>query len=159
VWAKRYDGPKGGDDSARALAVSPDGTRVFVGGVSISSSYADYATVAYDTTNGTELWSKRYAGPGGEYDAIHAIDVSPDGTKIFVAGESTGSGTGLDYATVSYDAATGTKLWASRFKGSGNGNDYARSIVVAPDGTQVFVTGEAVGTTSAYDFVTIAYAA
>jgi WD40 repeat protein len=47
LWAAVWDGPDHGPDNAFALAVSPDGTQVYVtGGTGISN---DYATIAYGT--------------------------------------------------------------------------------------------------------------
>jgi outer membrane protein assembly factor BamB len=47
LWASRYHGPAGQSD-ASALAVSPDGTKVFVSGTTVAgTSRRDYATVAY----------------------------------------------------------------------------------------------------------------
>src|SRR2546427_50682 len=84
LWLKRYNGPANSVDEATALGVSPDGSKVFVTGYSDGSgSFADYATVAYGTATGTQLWAKRY-GPGHGYDAANAIGVSPDGSKVFV---------------------------------------------------------------------------
>ena len=40
--------------------------------------------------------------------------VSPDGQTVFVTGYS-GSSTGDDYATVAYNAATGTPRWVKRY--------------------------------------------
>src|SRR5206468_789061 len=63
LWAARYNGPANGGDSANALRVSADGTKVFVTGYSTgSTSDLDYATLAYDAATGVELWVKRYNG-------------------------------------------------------------------------------------------------
>ena len=45
--------------------------------------------------------------------------VSPDGSKVFVTGYSVGSASGYDYATVAYDASTGSELWVKRYDGPG----------------------------------------
>jgi WD40 repeat protein len=76
---------------------------------------------------------------------------------VFVTGESTGSGTGSDYSTVAYDAATGAQLWVSRYDGPGGLVDEAFSPGVSPEGARVFVTGETGGSTSDEDHTTISY--
>src|SRR5438067_7389412 len=57
-WSRRYAGSA--DDEARAVAVSPDSTTVFITGYSVGSSNdRDYLTIAYDASTGTPLWWKR----------------------------------------------------------------------------------------------------
>jgi hypothetical protein len=162
LWATRYTGPANGlvyGDAARALGVSPDGSEVFVtGGSTGSTGTYDYTTVAYDPTSGDELWVKRYDGPRDAYDRAIAIGVSPDASEVFVTGYSKGSSSGYDYATVAYDASTGTKLWVKRYDGPANGHDYASALEVSPVGSQVFVTGTSNGSTN-YDYATVAYRA
>jgi hypothetical protein len=53
LWVSRYSGPGSGVDFARALGVSPDGSRVLVTGLGRGSGTGDdYATVAYDASTG-----------------------------------------------------------------------------------------------------------
>lgn len=48
LWARRYNGPGNGNDYAQSMAVSPDGTAVYVTGSSVGTGSAeDYATIAY----------------------------------------------------------------------------------------------------------------
>ena len=68
-------------------------------------------------TPGTELWASRYNGPGRMDDVANAAKISPDGSTVFVTGGSPGSKTGHDYATLAYDAATGSKVWTMRYDG------------------------------------------
>ena len=153
LWTKRYDGPGNSIDSAPSVAVSPDGTEVFVTDLStgVTNSY-DYATVAYEVSTGTKLWAKRYDGPSSGEDMAISVAAGPGGTEVFVTGESGG------YATIAYDAAMGTELWTKRYSGPGNGGQ-ANWVSVSPDGTEVFVPGGSSGTTTQSDFATIAYAA
>jgi hypothetical protein len=158
-WVKRYTGlGGGGDDGATALGVSPDGTKVFVTGYSVGASGAvDYATVGYSASSGAKLWAKRYDGSGKNDDDATSLGVSPDGTTVFVTGESASSGTGQEYATVAYNASTGAKLWVATYHGPGTAGSSAFALGVAPEGASVFVTGRSSGSTSGYDYATVAY--
>jgi len=90
------------------MAVSPAGGVVYVTGWSDGvTSGLDYATVAYDASTGAQLWVSRYDGTGGG-DAAQSIAVSPGGDTVYATGTSLGSGTGYDYATLAYNATTGT---------------------------------------------------
>jgi WD40 repeat protein len=155
-WVKRYTG-SGLRSTALSVAVSPNGNRVFVTGASMGATDFDYATIGYTAATGARLWVKRYNGPGNGFDAAQQVAVSPDGAKVFITGESTGTTSGPDYATIGYTAATGARLWVKRYNGPGDSTDGAISLTVNPDGSRVFVTGESIGATSHEDYATIAY--
>ena len=126
-------------------------------GQSDGSGGFDYATIAYDAATGTQLWVKRYNGPENLGNVANALGVSPDGSRVFVTGESIGSGSDSDYATVAYDAATGTQLWVTRYNGPDSRLDQANALGVSPDGSRVFVTGESLGSGSDFDYASVAY--
>ena len=111
--------------------------------------YFDYATVAYQVGTGAQKWVARYRGPTLSVDDGNAIRVSPDGSAVFVTGQSTGDGTGFDYATIGYDTSTGAQLWATRYNDSGNLDDNAYALEMSSDGSTLFVTGSTA--TIAYD--------
>jgi hypothetical protein len=160
LWAKRYNGPENVGDEAYAVAASPDGSRVFVTGAVNTGLFGfnpDYATVAYDASTGATLWVRRYNGPQNHLDYAYAIAASPDGTTVFVTGQSDGAASQADYATIAYDAATGATLWIRRYDGPGDNVDGAGSVAISPNGSKVFVTGGSIGATSSYDYATIAY--
>ena len=166
IWTARYNGPASGSDSAGSLAVSNDGSKVFVtGGAATASFNVDFTTVAYRAETGAKLWANRYDGPPTSYDYGSALAVSNDGTKLFATGSSTGgpvtlNDLGYDYATIAYSAATGARVWVERYDGPASHDDFAGSIGLTGDGTKVFVTGTsyseipAVGDT---DFATVGY--
>ena len=140
------------------MAVSPTGGSVFVTGTSDRvSSGPDYATVAYNAATGAQQWVKRYNGPANGEDNADAVTVSPTGSSVYVTGYSFGNGTGPDFATVAYDAATGAQQWVKRYNGPGNGQDEGDSVAVSPSGSTVFITGYSTGAGTNYDYSTIAY--
>lgn len=154
VWSQRYDGPESLDDEATAIAVSPDGTKVFVTGRSFadySGSLDDYATIAYDAATGAELWVERYEGLDVGYDDANAIVADPDGTTVYVTGISD-----ADFATIAYQADTGTEVWVARYSGPGESSNRANAVAVNAAGTRVYVTGNISGT-HPWDYGTVAY--
>jgi DNA-binding beta-propeller fold protein YncE len=160
LWVARYTGlSRESIDDAEAIAMSRGGGRVFVTGRSGGAGRDDdYATVGYKASTGLELWVRRYDGPGHVNDRARSIVVSPDGATVFVSGESGGTSTGHDYATIAYNAGSGSSRWVRRFDGPASRHDEAMSVVVGPRGMKVFVTGRSRGRSS-YDFATIAYLA
>ena len=142
LWASRYNGPGNGIDEAASMAVSPDGTKVFVTGQSQAGSIDEYATVAYNAATGAQLWVRRYHGPGNGDSMAFSAGVSPDGTRVFVTGTSWGGASRYDFATLAYNAATGAQMWASRFNDHTNNSDTALSLAVSPTGNAVYVTGQ-----------------
>jgi glucose dehydrogenase len=158
LWATRYNGPGNGNNQATALAISPGANTLFVTGDSAGGHDLDYATIAYNTTTGKQLWARRYNGPGNGNDIPFAVAVSPDGNTVYITGSSKAAATGGDYATVAYNTTTGTQLWTDRYNGLGNGNDTAYSVAASPATGTIFVTGASLGSgVSQSNFATIAY--
>ncbi len=144
LWMSRYNGPGDGTDEPFAIAVSPDGARVYVTGRIYVSALAnnDYATVAYEAATGAQVWVRRYSGPGEGDDRAESLGVSPDGTRVYVTGRSPGSLAVSDFATLAYDAATGVTIWVRRYNDVGDsGGAGAFDLAVSPDGALVYVTG------------------
>jgi uncharacterized delta-60 repeat protein len=154
VWGQGYNGPGNSNDVATSIAVDAAGN-VYVTGQSFgSTTLFDYATVKYNTA-GDEMWVQRYHGPGDGSDKATSIAVDAAG-NVYVTGESPGSGSGKDYATIKYNTS-GTGLWLQRYNGTGNSDDYAKNIAVDASGN-VYVTGDSWGSGgTGSDYVTIKY--
>ncbi len=155
-WVARYNGSDYGHNDAQAMAIDGLGN-VYVTGISWggggSGTFDDYATVKYDTS-GTQQWVARYNGPGIFGDVGRAIAVDASG-NVYVTGESMGSGSGYDYATIKYNSS-GTQQWVDRYNGPGNGDDDARAVAIDGSGN-VYVTGYSLGSGSGFDYATIKY--
>jgi len=142
-WVARYHGGTG-DDFAYDLAADASGN-VYVTGETVGSGTgSDYGTVKYNA-KGRQQWVARYNGPGEAYasDRANAVAIDASG-NVYVTGESEGSGTETDYATVKYNAA-GFQVWVARYNGPGNSFDHATALAVDASGKvssgKVYVTG------------------
>ena len=98
VWLKRYQGRENSDNLARAMVVSPDGTKVFVTGNSGPGNHV--STIAYSEATGETLWTARY----NTFTEAQAMAVSPDGSRVFVTGDI--GERSADYLTIAYDSST-----------------------------------------------------
>lgn len=152
-WVARYNGPGNAEDIANALALDALGNVYVTGQSEGSGTFADYATIKYNTA-GVELWAARFNGADNAFDAANALALDASG-NVYVTGQSGGSGTFADYATIKYNTA-GLQQWEARYNGPGNGFDIATAIAL-DDNANVFVTGRSQGNGSGFDYATIKY--
>jgi hypothetical protein len=114
-------------------------------------------TIFYDKGSaqaGDEIWVKRYNGPAKGDDFARAMAMDKSG-NVYVTGESPGSGSYRDYATIKY-SGSGNQLWAARYNGPGNRDDFATAVAVDGSGN-VYVTGYSKAPGTGYDYTTIKY--
>ncbi len=173
LWRASFDGPAHGDDQARRVAVSEDGSAVFVAGyTTVTGSDYDLLVGAYSAVDvpetaederGAHLWTGTYDG-NREIDVAFGLGISPDGSRVFATGQSGAEGRGvqrqnIDYATVAFDARSGQRLWASRYAGPMRGENLPFDLAVSPTGDRVYVTGQGSGdaTDLDWDVTTVAY--
>jgi hypothetical protein len=153
IWAARYIGPGNGPDYAGAVGLDPAGNVYVTGGSTGAGTSYDYATIKYDP-NGNQLWVARYDGPASGDDAAAGLAVSSLG-NVYVTGQSLGSTTSNDYATIKYDP-NGNQLWVARYDGPASGDDFATAIALSSD-EHVHVTGASSGSGTNLDYATIQY--
>jgi len=116
-------------------------------------SNRDYLTIRYKP-NGDTSWVRKYNGTGNNFDTPYKLTIDKQ-CNVFVTGASYGSGGLADYFTISYDTL-GNVIWSNRYNGTANNYDDAR--YVALDNAQnLYVTGDAVETSTGRDMVTIKY--
>jgi hypothetical protein len=152
LWVRRYNGPGNGSDVGYALAVDGSGN-VYVTGSSMGSgTIFDCATIKYNS-NGDTLWVRRYNGPGNDEDWGEDLHVD-DAGNVYVAGESIGSGTHYDFATIKYNS-NGDTLWVRRYNGPEIFFDHLTALSVNGSG-DVYVTGS-INSGTIKDYATIKY--
>ena len=153
LWYALFNGAGNREDDAKAIATDNSGN-VYVTGESRGAALmSDYCTVKY-TSGGVKIWERYYNGPANGAD--YAYDVTTDQSgNIYVTGQSAGSGTGDDFATVKYNSA-GTEQWVQRFNGTGNGADIANTVETDFAGN-VYVSGSTYSTGTGYNSVLIKY--
>jgi uncharacterized delta-60 repeat protein len=104
-WVQRYNGPGNNRDDAYSMLVDGSGNVYVTGRSTGSGTSYEYATIKYNTF-GIEQWVQRYNGPGNTDD--YALSLALDGSgNVYITGESTGSGTAFDYATIKYSQPVG----------------------------------------------------
>lgn len=152
-YESRYDGQTGGSDRAEAVVVSPDGSKVYVGGYA-SGSGLDILVAALDASTGALVWADERALSSGA-DRIADLALSPDGAVLYAHGDRDG-----DLLTIAYDAESGEALWQATHDGPGSGSDAGRAVDVSADGAMVYVGGygdRVTGSTRHLDGLTVAY--
>jgi len=146
LWVAQTVFPRFVPHTVTSIAVSPDGSKVFVGGSS--------GTVAYNAATGAQLWLDRYKLAWERF--LVSLAVSPDSATVYVTSGSSTPTTVRHYWTAAISAVTGAKLWQATYHGAGTAVKIGTtSLALSPDGSAVYVTG----TANANEYTTIAYAA
>jgi WD40 repeat protein len=133
--------------SITSIAVSPDGSAVFISGSS--------GTVAYDAATGAQLWLDAYKQV---YDRSRvSLAVSPDSSTVYVTSGSNAPGSSAPhYWTAALSAATGAMQWQATYHGPGT-NAGTTAIALSPDGSAVYVTGSVGQANGLNEYATIGY--
>lgn len=95
LWSRTHESGwnANGLEAGRGLSVSPGGSTVYTVGslpATTNAGSTNYALFAYDAADGTERWYNTYDGPGRDYDIPWDWARSPDGTRLYVTGQSFG---------------------------------------------------------------------
>jgi uncharacterized delta-60 repeat protein len=153
LWTAVYNGLFDSTDIAVDIAVDGTGNVYVTGYSSAGLSFSDYLTVKY-SPNGTQLWERRYNGPGYLFDEAKSIAVDDYG-NVYVTGYSYGLLSLSDFATIKYDQ-NGNLLWIQRYNGINNLFDEAVDVAIDDLGN-IYVTGYSTSLLSLEDYVTIKY--
>jgi outer membrane protein assembly factor BamB len=164
-WSDRVGTPVlDGGHSFKAVEAAPDGSRVVSAGSTPGATGGwDFLVTGNDSSSGARRWTSTFDAGGDDQGVDMAM--SPDGTKVFVTGQSERAPGNYDYATVAFDVETGRRLGAARYNAAANAGDFPTAIDISPDGTRLFVTGysqvgvHASASVPVYAATTVAYSA
>ncbi|KPL03173.1 MAG: hypothetical protein AMJ90_03840 [candidate division Zixibacteria bacterium SM23_73_2] len=153
AWVRRYNGPGGAYDRARAIAVDDSGY-VYITGHSWVDEEAqtDYITIKY-YPNGDTVWVRRYNGPENDFDDAGAIAVD-DSEYVYVTGYCSGGVPYDNYTTIKY-YPNGDTVWIRSYYGPTDGTRPPSMVI--DDSSYVYVTGHSCGNPTDGDYVTIKY--
>lgn len=153
AWVQFYSGP-GSWDVAESLTIDDEGNPVITGFSEASlSGEPDYVTIKY-SSNGSEVWNRRYDGPISDSDVAYDICVDNIG-NVYVTGSSWDTTLTNDMTTIKYNSS-GMQQWVARHKASNNGSSQGFAIA-AEDSGNVYVTGRTITVSGGNDYVTIKY--
>jgi uncharacterized delta-60 repeat protein len=107
VWVRRYDGPAGGNDQARVLALDNFGNIYVTGSSEGFGTGSDYATIKYNP-QGDLLSAMRHNGTRNGSDVAYALGLDSFG-NVYVTGRSDNLETGVDYVTIKYSGWVGVE--------------------------------------------------
>jgi hypothetical protein len=146
IWYKLYQRSGTVGHHLNAMDIDTEGN-VYVTGYSCYTYFyldCDYLTLKLDQF-GNELWAKVYNGPGSSSGFRKDIprDLAADLLgNVYVTGLSYGHDTGMDFATIKYDAS-GNERWVQRHHGEGETPSLEdKGFAIAVDSMEnVYVTG------------------
>jgi uncharacterized delta-60 repeat protein len=142
-WTSFYNGNGNSNDKAWGIVVDTDGSVYITGETTDEYNNINYITLKYNNI-GTAVWTSYYNGTGNGTDAADAIGLFTDANNIknvVVTGKSWGTQLNYDYATVKYNAVTGSQTQVSRYSLNGLTNDIAEDLYVSDNLNTVYVTG------------------
>jgi hypothetical protein len=148
-WALEQAGPFDGYGLTTDVDVSQADGTIVVGGTTWSSdmSRADYWVRAI-SPDGSARWEQRF--DGGSWDQLIDLAVSADGRTAGATGMSdnvpdytnyVNQGQNRDWATVTWDVASGQFGWQSRETGHARGDNRPFDLTFSPDGERLYVAG------------------
>jgi hypothetical protein len=152
-WVSRYSSSANLDDEGSCIALDGQGNIYVAGYTTKADSSSDYLTVKYNP-NGDTLWTRAYNGPGDGDDFPSEIAVDGQG-NVYITGESEGSSTDVDWATIKYNSS-GVEQWVARQNGTADLYDAGWGIAV-DSSENVYVTGQIENSASNSDILTVKY--
>ena len=127
----------GQDTMGRAVALSADGTKAYMFGITAASKVYQY-TLATPWDLSTGSYASKSLDVSGQQLNGGGITLSPDGTKLYTVGHNGQTAHQYTLATP-WDLSTGS--YASKSLAVGSQDTSAEGITLSSSGTKVYVAG------------------
>lgn len=159
-------------ETGSAVAVSPDGSRVYAGGSLLAqfcctyTGHAGWAIRAYDANTGDRVLETTWMAPSQAQSPANppaAMTVSLDGSSLYVVGGATHiGGRSFDITAISFDTASGRQRWLYRYDGLRDKSSFDSvwfngPLALSADGTRLAIAGYSthlIGVNLQFDLVT-----
>lgn len=154
IWSRVLSGGNTYYNKGKKIKLDNSGNIIVLGDLTYMQTRSDIATLKYDN-QGNLQWIKTYINESGQ--SGNARDLALDkSNNIYITGEVYYLLPGnTDFVTIKYDPQ-GERNWLIKYNGPGDSYDYPHSIAV--DSTyKVYVSGNSVGSSNDFEWVTIKY--
>jgi hypothetical protein len=141
LWAARYNGPARSTDVPYGIAT--DEENVYVTGFSHGGfthqggTEADFATISYYRSNGTQRWVTRFNGPGNNGDVAHHMILDASGNVIVFGDSEKADRYKSDLVTIAYYPSNGTQKWIAIYDGPNDIYDRPVDLTADPQGNVI----------------------
>lgn len=143
LWKKTWS-PKGsGASGVTTLRVSSDGNYVYAGGYFWGVDIPDGNSfiMKLNASTGVAVWQKAYGRWGQDY--IWDMDLSPDGSYLYTAGQLQGYPDSAYHRiwVMKVSTSTGAVSWKKVWTPTPVSDTRGASVRVTPDGNNIYVSG------------------
>ena len=119
------------------LAISTDGSKMYVVGTNNDTVYQYTLGTPFDVSTGS--YASKSMSVSTEDNNPRGVDISTDGTKIYISGNE--NDTVFQYTlSTAFDVATGS--YASKSMSVSSETTATEDLEISADGTKMFVTGD-----------------
>jgi len=137
AWSQSYGGS--GEDRALDVAFDDEGN-VYVTGKLMGTESYDYATIRYNSANGSIKWENVYDSTNGDDKPVGLAFSLESGTGfVFVAGFKSTESNGKDFFAIKCKASDGSIAWIAQYDSGSSTNDEATAMFMNETG--LYVTG------------------